>query len=83
MTNPHSEPLFREPGLRAATDLTTDGHAMYETAVRAAFDWDEVHWAMLVKQYGQIEGGEDAGGTARPSARGRSSCARSDGRTRS
>lgn len=31
--------------------LTTDGHTMYETAVRAAFDWDEVDWAMLVKQY--------------------------------
>jgi IS1 family transposase len=33
--------------------LTTDGHNMYEVAVRAAFRWDEVHWAMLVKQYGQ------------------------------
>jgi IS1 family transposase len=35
--------------------LTTDGHNMYETAVRAAFRWDEVHWAMLVKQYGTTE----------------------------
>jgi len=33
--------------------LTTDGHNMYETAVRAAFQWDEVDWAMLVKSYGQ------------------------------
>jgi IS1 family transposase len=32
--------------------LTTDGHAMYEVAVRAAFKWNEVHWAMLVKEYG-------------------------------
>jgi IS1 family transposase len=32
--------------------LTTDGHGMYEAAVRAAFRWDEVDWAMLVKQYG-------------------------------
>lgn len=31
--------------------LTTDGHTMYETAVRAAFDWNEVDWAMLVKEY--------------------------------
>lgn len=36
--------------------LTTDGNLMYETAVRAAFRWDEVHWAMLVKQYGTAEG---------------------------
>ena len=34
---------------------TTDGHAMYEVAVRAAFKWDEVHWAMLVKQYGMVD----------------------------
>lgn len=40
--------------------LTTDGNAMYETAVRAAFPWDEVDWAMLVKQYGAVEGGQDA-----------------------
>jgi len=36
--------------------LTTDGHNMYETAVRSAFNWDEVDWAMLVKSYGQSEG---------------------------
>jgi IS1 family transposase len=35
--------------------LTTDGHSMYEVAVRAAFKWDEVHWAMLVKQYGALD----------------------------
>jgi IS1 family transposase len=40
--------------------LTTDGHAMYETAVRAAFRWDEVHWAMLVKEYGTVEGKDAA-----------------------
>ena len=34
--------------------LTTDGHAVDEVAVRAAFKWDEVHWAMLVKQYGTV-----------------------------
>ncbi|MDZ4863903.1 MAG: IS1 family transposase [Gemmatimonadota bacterium] len=36
--------------------LTTDGHSMYETAVRSAFNWDEVDRAMLVKEYGQTEG---------------------------
>jgi IS1 family transposase len=40
--------------------LTTDGHAMYETAVRAAFKWDEINWAMLVKQYGQLDDSKDA-----------------------
>ena len=35
--------------------LTTDGHPMYEVAVREAFKWNEVHWAMLVKQYGVAE----------------------------
>jgi IS1 family transposase len=35
--------------------LTTDGHPMYEVAVREAFKWDEVNWAMLVKQYGTVE----------------------------
>ncbi len=35
--------------------LTTDGHNMYEVVVRAAFRWDEVHWAMLVKQYGTVD----------------------------
>jgi IS1 family transposase len=35
--------------------LTTDGHLMYETAVRAAFDWNEVNWAVLVKSYGALE----------------------------
>ncbi len=35
--------------------LTTDGHSMYEVAVREAFKWNEVHWAMLVKQYGTVE----------------------------
>lgn len=28
---------------------------MYEVAVRAAFKWNEVHWAMLVKQYGTVD----------------------------
>lgn len=35
--------------------LTTDGHAAYEVAVREAFKWDEVHWAMLVKQFGAMD----------------------------
>jgi IS1 family transposase len=43
--------------LTMKVQLTTDGHNMYETAVRAAFNWDEVNWAMLVKSYG-TEGGD-------------------------
>ncbi|HZW07778.1 MAG TPA: IS1 family transposase, partial [Phycisphaerales bacterium] len=35
--------------------LTTDGHPHYEVAVRAAFRFDEVDWAMLVKQYGTVD----------------------------
>jgi hypothetical protein len=35
--------------------LTTDGHGMYLTAVRAAFRFDEVNYAQLVKKYGQLE----------------------------
>lgn len=35
--------------------LTTDGHPMYEVAVRSAFKWNEVHWAMLVKQFGTVD----------------------------
>ncbi len=42
--------------LRQKIQLTTDGHTMCETAVRAAFRWDEVDWAMLVKEYGTVEG---------------------------
>jgi hypothetical protein len=33
---------------------------MYLTAVRMAFNVGEVDYAMLVKQYGQVEGGVDA-----------------------
>ena len=40
--------------------LTTDGHGMYLTAVRMAFKFGEVDYAMLVKQYGQVETGVDA-----------------------
>ena len=32
--------------------LTTDGFAAYELAVPMAFQAHEVHWAMLVKEYG-------------------------------
>lgn len=39
--------------------LTTDGHGMYLTAVRAAFGFAEVDYAMLVKKYGQTESGVD------------------------
>jgi IS1 family transposase len=35
--------------------LTTDGHNMYLAAVRAAFRFDEVDYAQLVKTYGQSE----------------------------
>jgi len=42
--------------LAGKIQLTTDGHNMYHTAVRAAFNWDEVDWAMLVKEYGAVEG---------------------------
>jgi IS1 family transposase len=40
--------------------LTTDGHGMYLTAVRSAFKIGEVDYAMLVKQYGQVETGVEA-----------------------
>lgn len=40
--------------------LTTDGHAFYLTAVRAAFKFARVDHAQLVKKYGQAEGGVDA-----------------------
>lgn len=32
--------------------LSTDGHGMYETAVRAAFDHRTVAWAKIIKKYG-------------------------------
>lgn len=35
--------------------LTTDGHGMYLTAVRAAFGFARVDYAQLVKSYGQVE----------------------------
>lgn len=38
--------------------LTTDGHGMYLTAVRSAFEFARVDYAMLVKTYGQPEGVE-------------------------
>lgn len=34
--------------------LTTDAHAMYPDAVRAAFNWNEVDFAQLHKSYGQV-----------------------------
>lgn len=40
--------------------LTTDGHNMYLTAVRAAFKFARVDYAQLVKKYGQVEAGADA-----------------------
>jgi IS1 family transposase len=40
--------------------LTTDGHGMYLTAVRMAFKFGEVDYALLVKQYGQVEEGVDS-----------------------
>ena len=40
--------------------LTADGHNMYHVAVRAAFNWDEVDWAMLLKQHGTVEEGKEA-----------------------
>ncbi len=40
--------------------LTTDGHGMCLTAVRAAFRFDEVDYAQLVKSYGQLESGVDS-----------------------
>ena len=46
--------------------LTTDGHGIYEAAVRAAFRWDEVDWAMLVKQYGTEPAGLDGARTYSP-----------------
>jgi IS1 family transposase len=40
--------------------LTTDGYGMYLTAVRRAFDFGEVDYAHLVKQYGQPQEGIEA-----------------------
>jgi IS1 family transposase len=40
--------------------LTTDGHGMYLAALRRAFQIGEVHYAQLVKSYGQLEEGKDA-----------------------
>jgi hypothetical protein len=40
--------------------LTTDGHGMYLTAVRSAFQIGEIDDAMLVKEYGQVERGVDS-----------------------
>lgn len=40
--------------------LTTDGHNMYEIGVRAAFNWNEINWAMLVKEYGAMDTGDSA-----------------------
>ncbi len=40
--------------------LTTDGHGMYLTAVRSAFQVGEVDYAMLVKEYGQTDNPADA-----------------------
>ena len=32
--------------------LSTDGHGMYETAVREAFNHSTVAWAKIIKKYG-------------------------------
>jgi len=52
--------------------LTTDGHGMYLTAVRSAFQVGEIDYAMLVKEYGQGETGVDA--SRRPFASARRRC---------
>ena len=39
--------------------LTTDGHGMYLTAVRAAFSFLDVDYAQVVKKYGQLETKEE------------------------
>lgn len=36
--------------------LTTDAHSMYQTAVRMAFDWDDVDWGTIIKEYGTVPG---------------------------
>lgn len=46
--------------LTSRIQLTTDGHGMYLTAVRSAFQIGEVDYAMLVKEYGQAETGVNA-----------------------
>jgi IS1 family transposase len=61
--NPENATAFMQDlrsRLTRRIQLTTDGHGMYEVAVRAAFNWDEVDWAMLVKEYGAVEGIEGA-----------------------
>ncbi|MDP2956565.1 MAG: hypothetical protein Q8N53_09090 [Longimicrobiales bacterium] len=39
--------------------LSTDGHNMYLTAVRAAFSWRDVDYAQIVKSFGQPESRHD------------------------
>ena len=39
--------------------LTTDGHGMYLTAVRAAFSFLDVDYAQVVKKYGQLDTTEE------------------------
>ena len=39
--------------------LSTDGHGMYETAVRKAFNHRTVAWAKIIKKYGQQSTRED------------------------
>jgi len=37
--------------LTGKVQLSTDGHSMYPDAVRAAFDWRDVNYGQVVKQY--------------------------------
>jgi IS1 family transposase len=53
-TTEHAEFFMRDVASRLANrvQLTTDGHGMYLTAVEAAFGWNGVDFAQLVKRYG-------------------------------
>ena len=50
--------------------LSTDGHGMYETAVRKAFNHRTVAWAKIIKKYGQQGTREDQRRYSPPGRRG-------------
>lgn len=46
--------------LSGKIQLTTDAHPMYGAAVRAAFQWDDVDWGTIIKEYGTVPGGNQS-----------------------
>jgi IS1 family transposase len=45
--------------LTQKVQLSTDGHAMYQVAVREAFTFRSVDWAQIIKKYGQLASKEE------------------------